>query len=206
VFELFRQYFRIAVLAGRPQELPGGATQMQVGVAVAVVTYLAALGSFHGLGRAVTHVVLDLGFTALTLRVALSLVGHPGRFEQAFGGLCGASAVINLAAVPVYLSRPTGPGGEVSANGALAEFALLVWSLTLLAHVVRHTFEVRLVTSVGIAFLWLIVLVGIMEAMLPSAASGPALDAAPESVSLEPGSRLAAADVSEEKSRRILVI
>jgi len=167
VAELLRQYFRIAVLAGRPQDLPGGATQMQVGIALAASTYLVALAGSGEIGRSVVHVVIDLGGTALALRVALAMVGHPGRFEQAFGGLCGASAVINVAAVPVYLGRSPDGSMELSPGGALAGFALLVWSLSLLAHVLRHTFELRLVASIGIAFVWFIVLVGIMDAVSP---------------------------------------
>lgn len=165
--ELLRQYFRIAFLAGRPQDLPGGAAQMQIGIALAATTYLVALSGTSGLGRAVMHVVIDLGGTALALRIALAVVGHPGRFEQAFGGLCGASAFVNTAAVPVYMQTPPDGTVEISAGGALAGFALLVWSLSVLAHVLRHTFELRLGTSIGVAFVWFIVLVGIMDAVLP---------------------------------------
>ena len=165
--ELLRQYLRIALLAGRPQDLPGGNAQLQIGVALASVTYLCALVGLYGVGRSIAHVALDLGSTALAMRVALSLVGHPGRFEQAFGGLCGASAVVNAVAVPVYLARPAPGATELAGGPAIAEFALLVWSLSLLAHVLRHTFELRLAASVGVAFLWLIVLLAVMEAVLP---------------------------------------
>ena len=166
--ELLRQYFRIAFLMGRPQDLPGGAAQMQIGLTLAFVTYTLALLGIHDLGRTLAHVLLDLGCTALALRVALSLVGHPGRFEQAFGGLCGAGAFVNAAAVPIYLSRP--PPGQALADGpsALAGFVLLVWSLSLLGHVIRHTFELKLWMGVGIAFLYVIVLWTLMAALLPA--------------------------------------
>ena len=163
--ELLRQYFRIAFLMGRPQDLPGGSVQLWIGVALAGVTYLVALAGIHGLGRSIAHVVLDLGCTALAFRVALALVGHPGRFEQAFGGLCGASAWVNAAAVPIYLSRSL--GAQISAADALAEFVLLVWSLSLLAHVLRHTFGLGLGVSIAVAFAWVVVLVSVMGTVLP---------------------------------------
>ena len=163
--ELLRQYFRIAFLMGRPQELPGGRAQLQIGVVLAFATYMVALLGVYGFGRSLLHVLLDLGCTGLGIRVALILVGHPGRFEQAFGGLCGASAFVNVAAVPIYLDRP--PAGTVEAAPALAEFVLLVWSLSLLAHVLRHTFGVRLSIGIGIAFLYVIVLTTLMEVLLP---------------------------------------
>jgi len=166
VAELLRQYFRIAFLMGRPQELPGGTAQLQVGLSLAFVTYMVALLGVHGFGSALVIALLDLGCTALALRVALSLVAHPGRFEQAFGGLCGASAFVNAAAVPIYLSRP--PADTVEQAPALAEFVLLVWSISLLAHVLRHTFDVRLGISIGIAFLYVLVLTTLVDAVLPT--------------------------------------
>ena len=165
--ELLRQYLRIAFLAGRPQDLPGGAAQMRVGLALAAVTYLLAMATPVGLGRAGVHLLLDLGCTALALRTALAFVGRPGRFEQAFGGLCGASAVVNTAAVPVYASHPAFAGAEASDATLIAGFALLVWSLSVLAHVLRHTFEIRLATSVGAAFVWVVVIVGVLDAVVP---------------------------------------
>ena len=52
---LLRQYFRIAFLMGRPQDLPGGADQLRIGVALAALTYVVALLGVHGLGRALAH-------------------------------------------------------------------------------------------------------------------------------------------------------
>ena len=167
VAELLRQYFRIAFLMARPQDLPGGRVQMQIGVALAFATYLIAMAGPYGIGRSLLHVLLDLGCTALALHVALALVGHPGRFEQAFGGLCGASAFVNAAAVPIYHSRPPLVDGAFAPAPAFAEFVLLVWSLSLLGHVLRHTFELRLGTSIGIAFVYVVVLTAVMEALLP---------------------------------------
>lgn len=168
VAELLRQYFRIAFLTGRPQDLPGGPVQLRIGFSLAFVTYVAALLDVHGFARSIAHVSLDLGCTALLFRGALLLVGHPARFEQAFGGLCGASAFVNAAAVPIYLNRP--PIGDAGAAGgaAFAEFVLLVWSLSLLAHVLRHTFGLRLGLSIVAAFLYVLLLVTLMETVLPA--------------------------------------
>ena len=171
VAELLRQYFRIAFLMGRPQDLPGGATQMIIGCALAFVTYVVALLGVHELGRALALVLVDLGCTALALRVALSLTGHPGRFEQAFGGLCGASAFVNAAAVPIYLERSPSAEAPISGTTAFAEFVLLVWSLSLLAHVLRHTFELRLGIGILIAFLYVLLLANVIDALMPPASS-----------------------------------
>jgi len=150
---------------GRPQDLPAGVAQMQIGLALALVTYVLALLGAYGIGQALLRASVDIGCSALVLYIALQLVNRPGRFEQAFGGLCGASAFINAAAIPVYLNRPL---GDASASGALAEFVLLVWSLSLLAHVIRHTFDIKLVHSVVIAFFYVMVLITAMSVIFPS--------------------------------------
>jgi len=38
-----RQYFNIAFLMGKPQDLPSGAEQMKAGIAFALITYVLAL-------------------------------------------------------------------------------------------------------------------------------------------------------------------
>ncbi|MEE9321148.1 MAG: hypothetical protein V3U76_11925 [Granulosicoccus sp.] len=163
--ELLRQYFNIAFLMGKPQDLPAGFAQMRIGLTLALVTYVLALVNSFGIGQSLLRAGIDIGCSALALYIALQLVNRPGRFEQAFGGLCGASAFINATAIPVYLNHQS---AEVSATGALAEFVLLVWSLSLLAHVVRHTFEIKLLHSVAIAFFYVVVLMMVMSAMFTS--------------------------------------
>lgn len=160
--ELLRQYFNIAFLTGRPQDLPAGERQLSIGVTLAFVTYVLALVSLYGVPRAALNALLDLGLTGVVLWSALRLMGHPGRFEQAFGGFCGAVAWLNVAAIPVYL------GQTAEATGvSFAEFVLLVWNLSLLGHVIRHTFDTGLPMSILIAFVFVIILTGILTTLLP---------------------------------------
>lgn len=165
--DLLHQYFNIAFLMGKPQELPAGREQMKIGVALAVVTYVIALIPIYGIGRAFIQALIDLACTALILHIALVVMGYRARFEQAFGGLCGASAFINLAALPLYTLRPSGPGAQSSSVGMLADFVLLVWGLSLLGHVIRHTFEVNIATSIVISFVYFILLSTLISSLMP---------------------------------------
>ncbi len=165
--ELFQQYFNIAFLMGKPQDLPSGRAQMQIGIALALITYLLALMAPVGLFKALMQAGIDLSCSALVMWVALNIVGHPARFQQAFGGLCGASAFINLAALPLYVWRPSGIDAAGSPVSTLADFVLLVWGLSLLAHVIRHTFEVKMAVSVLVSFVYFIVLSTLIAAILP---------------------------------------
>lgn len=156
--ELFQQYFNIAFLMGKPQDLPAGRAQLHIGVALALVTYLMALAVPYGVERAFLQALVDLGCTGIALRAGLSLVGRTQRFEQAFGGLCGASAFINLAAVPLFAFGFQSPEPGGASMGVLAEFVLLVWGLSLMAHIIRHAFEVRMTLSVLLSFAFFMLL------------------------------------------------
>lgn len=171
--ELLRQYFNIAFLMGRPQDVPPGRQVLQTGVLLAFITYVVALLDLLGLAGAVMHALADIGCTGLALYVALVLAGREARFEQAFGAYCGASAFINAAAIPIYLNR--GPPGDEGVAGSLilAEFVLLVWGLSLLAHVIRHTFELRLPVSVLIAFGWVMLLLTLMGSLFAMPETAP---------------------------------
>lgn len=168
--DLLQQYFRIAFLMGKPQDLPGGRAQLHLGIAASLVTYVLAVSIPFGVERAFLQALVDLGCTGLAMRMALGLLGHPARFEQAFGGLCGASMFINLAAVPLFALRPTVAAGEPS-MGLLADFVLLVWGLSLMAHVIRHTFEVRMFTSVMLSVAFFIVLSSLVASLWPQPVS-----------------------------------
>lgn len=165
--ELLLQYFNIAFLMGKPQDLPVGDRQMWIGIWLAVVTYVFALLVPYGIGRAFLQAAIDLISTGGLLFVSLSLVGRRARFEQAFGGLCGASAFINIAALPLYNLRPANADMTGASLTALADFVLLVWGLSLLAHVIRHTFEVKMVVSVLISFVYFVTLSSLIAALMP---------------------------------------
>ena len=162
--ELLLQYFNIAFLMGKPQDLPVGRDQMKIGLMFALITYVAALAIPYGIPRAFLQAAIDFGCTALALHFALGQMGLSHRFEQAFGGFCGASAFINLAALPEYALKPIDAGAQTL---SLTGFLLLVWGLSLCGHVIRHTFEVSLVVSIAASVVFFVLLSWIMFTILP---------------------------------------
>jgi len=136
---------------GKPQDLPAGETQMFIALVLNFVTYVVALMTFNGFGEAAMHAAIDLGCTGLLFYFGLRLVNRVARFEQAFGALCGAGAVLNVVAI-VLLRLTAVPDGESAAP--VYDFSmllLLVWSLSLLGLVLRHTFSIGIVASITIA-------------------------------------------------------
>ena len=164
---LLNQYFNIAFLMGKPQDLPGSYQVMKVGVMLAFVTYVLALSVPYGLQRALIQVVIDLSSTAFVFYIALLAVGKQTRFQQAFGGLCGASAFINAVALPLYMFRTENNAAQGVSIAQVADFVLLVWGLSLLGHIIRHTFEVGMFLSIALSFTYFIYLSSLVTAVLP---------------------------------------
>ncbi|MGQ7845449.1 hypothetical protein ACUNV4_13280 [Granulosicoccus sp. 3-233] len=167
---------------GKPQDLPPGREQMQIGTGLALVSYVMAVAVPFGVERAFLQAVIDLGCTGVAIWIALSIVGRTARFEQAFGGLCGASTFINLAALPLFALRPDATGAAM-ATSTVADFVLLVWGLSLMAHVIRHTFEVRMFVSVVMSVAFFIVLSAVVASIWPV----PELSTDREKISLPSG-------------------
>ncbi len=167
VAALLKHYFNIAFLMAKPQDLPSGERQMQLGLALSLCTYVLALITFTSFGQALLHAVIDLGCTGVLLYAALVLNDKRPRFEQAFGGLCGASAILNMAAIPLLLTTLPVIEGQTSTFAQFCQILLLVWSLSLGAHILRHTFEIRMVASIFIAFLYYLFITSVLSAVIP---------------------------------------
>lgn len=152
----------------KPQDLPAGPHQMIVGVVANLVTYITALLIIYGSDGVVMHALLDIGATGLILYLALRLCGMLPRFEQAFGALCGASAILNLAAVPLLYSSQSVGEGEAGAV-SIGFYLVLVWSFSLTAHVVRHTFGIHMIASIGVAVVYYIFINSLLAVIYPPA-------------------------------------
>ncbi len=161
---------------GKPQDLPAGQQQMQIGVGLSFLTYVVALSSVHGLGRSMAHAAIDLMCSALFIYFALQLVNRTARFAQSFGALCGAGAIVNTAAIPIFRFGAIDAKGEPGSLELFAEFLLVVWSLSLFAYILRHTFEIKLPISILMAFLYILVLSGILEYVFSTPGSGSVAD------------------------------
>lgn len=170
---LLKQYFDIAFLMGKPQDLPSGETQMVMAIVLNFITYVLALIGFTGVGAAAVHAVIDIGCSALFIYFALKLTSQLSRFNQALGAICGAGAVLNIAAIPM-LQLTQAPVDEAGMSIAfLTRFLLLVWGLSLVAHIIRHTFNIQMFASIGIALIYYLFMISLLAMVFPP---DPALD------------------------------
>jgi hypothetical protein len=167
---LLTQYFNIAFLMGKPQDLPAGNQQLTVALLLGFTSYVLASLTHYSFGQSVGTAIIDLGLSALLIYTALVGTGRLERFNQSFGALCGAGAILNTAAIPIFLSRSNDPE-TISTLGGAADFFLLVWSLSVFAHVIRHTFEIRMLLSVVLAFCYFLLVISLLSTLWPPEAT-----------------------------------
>ena len=155
---LLQQFVWVALFQTRPQDLPPGQIPMRIAIIINVVTYTVAVASNRSIPNSLALALTDLAISGLCLYMAVSVVDKRARFHQAFTALCGGTAVLNVAAMPVlWLSATTDPP-----SFSLLNLLIVFWGLAIIAHVLRHTLEVAPYISVGLALVFYLFVVQLL--------------------------------------------
>ncbi|MEM7294937.1 MAG: hypothetical protein AAF420_16285 [Pseudomonadota bacterium] len=161
-------YIRILTLQAKPQDLPGVNAVMVGTLLVSIVTYLLVSTTVYPLGESVFRALIDMGLLILVLRLGLRIVGHPARFVQGFSALCGVSALLNLASLPIFQALGSGSSEQtVSVELYFAGLFLHVWSVVAVGHVFRHCFDTRFAIGVLVAISYMIAVVVTSNVLFP---------------------------------------
>jgi hypothetical protein len=150
---LIQFFIELCLLRKAPQDLPGSdvlfrltlAADLVVGVLVGLA---AGLSVTTGLLQGGLEIAMMLG----ALYGALMLTGHPARFQQAATALLGTGALIGIIAVAPLAMNATGTEEtDAAALGAVLLLALMVWSVVVTGHILRHTFAITLGQGAAVA-------------------------------------------------------
>lgn len=147
---ILNQFLKIALLTGKPYEVPGDHATLRLAVLLSFITHVVAIWGIYTPGAVVGQAILELVMTAAALYIGLSVFGKPERFVQSYAALCGASAILNLAFIPViYASLGSQTSNaEPSTIISFASFFFLVWSISIVARVVRFSFDTNIPVSI----------------------------------------------------------
>jgi len=152
---LIRFFFELCLLRRAPQGLPASTALLGVTVVVnllAGVMLAATVRLSPAMGLAQGSV--DMAFMLALLFGALYLLDRLPRFRQSATALLGSGAVLEFIAVVPLGLLPPGEDGEAGGDASLLFLALIVWSILVTGHILRHTFELRLGQGVAIAVLY----------------------------------------------------
>jgi len=152
LYPLIQFFVDLCLLRRAPQDLPVSnvvfglalAADLLVGMLLGVVANLSLLIAF-------AEGVVDVFFSLTLLYLALRFLDRLPRFQQTATALLGAAAVLGFAAIlPLSLFSDDGSSDQ-SALAVLLFLAVIVWSLLVTGHILRHSFDLRLGQGVVVA-------------------------------------------------------
>ena len=88
------------------------------------------------------------------LYAVLHLLGRTARFLQTATALLGTGALLGVVAVVLMTLVPTGEQTDQSAFAAVLFLGLIVWSVLVTGHILRHAFDIRLAQGAAIAVIY----------------------------------------------------
>lgn len=143
VNKLINVFVNICLLRAGPQDLPASSFLMLLTAVLGLMTGTVVLGSaFNNPFEALLAQLMDLIFLVLFLRLGLTYKRIEARFLQSATALFGCGVLINIAIMPVQLMMGGDPAASALGQVGVLFFLLLsVWTLVVIAHVFRHTFE-----------------------------------------------------------------
>ncbi len=128
---LLTLFFKLCLLRAKPQDLPASGLLLGAALGAYFLTGLMIALTEQSVGYSLLAALADSAVLALLTHTVLLLRKRPGRLPQTLIALAGTGAVIQLIAWPLL------------ANPVLL-IPLLIWSLTINAHILRHALEIAL--------------------------------------------------------------
>ena len=167
----FKMLFGNFVLNKGPQDLPASRVLMKLSLLVYLVTGLPGLLMSVDFGQAVLAQSLDvivlLIFTYLCLQVLVKLE----RFTQTIIALASVGAVFQLIVLPILFEfKGVEEASQVMLGMSLLLLALVSWNLTVIAHIFRESFSVRLPAAIALTICYMFITLSARKFFFPGLA------------------------------------
>jgi hypothetical protein len=155
---LFNLFLDICLLRKGPQDVPASMAMTKMCLLVYGLSGLLVLLTKASLPVALLQILLDMVLLGGLLYLGLTLSRHRNRFEQTLSALTGTGSLIGLLTFPlaIWIDHQQ-PDGDIALPSTLV-FVLMVWSIAVIAHILRHTFETSIwlgaLYALGYTFLY----------------------------------------------------
>ena len=158
---LLNQFWMICLLRSGPQDLPAAYPLLKLTLFAyglsGLVFLLGGVGNLN-LPQAALLVVVDIALLAVLTYLVLHAVHHLPRFTQTLTALAGTGALLQLIALPLGVwftwAEAAGASGQFP---ALLWLLLMIWSLTITGHILRHalsvSFGIGVLCALGYVFI-----------------------------------------------------
>lgn len=167
MLEIIKAFVDICLFRRGPQDLPASSFLLYLTLgAYAGSNFLLALGTY----TPVTAAMASLADTALLAVLTLSLLylhGRAARVRQTLAALAGTGTVLAVLALPpIYWLTVQTAQGELSFP-SLVVLALVVWSLAVIGHIIRHALATRLIVGLVVAMIFYWIAASVQGALFP---------------------------------------
>ena len=165
------KFFRICLLQCNPQDLPASWLLLTI----CFVSYTAA-NILLALRKVTLIMALQAGVLESVLVIALTLVilrlsRHEQRWVQTLMALAGTGCIMSFLALPIfYGSAYAGADALLGTILFLLYLGLLVWNITVMAHVLRHALDTTFFFGAIFALTYILITSMLIDFVIPELA------------------------------------
>lgn len=114
--------------------------------------------------------LLDVAVLMLFARVVLRIAGRSARYVQTLTALAGTGALLGVFGIPLVLQAARAQqSGEPMGTLVLGWLILLIWNITVEAHIYRHALSSRFAIGLLVSGLHVVTIMLLMEFFFPRA-------------------------------------
>ncbi|RDH85426.1 MAG: hypothetical protein DIZ78_10795 [endosymbiont of Escarpia spicata] len=145
---LLNFFVDLCLLRAAPQDLPAsGVILAGTFLLNILVSLLMIVDARHGPGLALIESLFETFLMLTVLYLALRTRRLRGRFQQSATALMGSGLLLGLLALPLVAWSHRSESTE-------AGLLLIIWSIVVLGHIIRHTFGLTLNIGVALGVLY----------------------------------------------------
>ena len=170
LFSILNLFVDICLLRKGPQDVPMSSVLLGLAwlanlLAGVLLVGKADLSSGRILAESLADTLIMLGF----VWIMLSFRKLSSRFVQAGTAAMGSSALINLCALPLVAAANMQGSEQVAGVPGLILLGLVVWSVVIFGHILRHSLDVRMGQGVMLALAYTLFSLAFMSSLFGSA-------------------------------------
>jgi hypothetical protein len=161
---LVRLFLAICLYQKGPQDVPASATLFYLMVLAYFAVGAIVLGMQTGWLIGIVQAVVELGLVLGFIWGLLALGRKSVRFQQTATALLGSDTLISVVALPLLLSVKV---GSQAAFPYVLLVGLMIWSMAVTGHILRHALSKPLSFGIGLAVLYFLATYQIMAYWFP---------------------------------------
>ena len=166
---LLNFFVDLCLLRSVPQQLPASTVLFVLALIANVGIGLLLAGEARSsMSVASLESLLDSAMLLGFLYGALLLKKSTPRFIQAGTALMGSIALLNLIAIPLLsFSVPSGGEPVGSESALLLLFILVIWSMVVIGHILRHVLDTTFATGIALGLAYTFFSYAVLSSLFP---------------------------------------